>query len=341
MPDLHIGSFARDFRTACGTRAPALIFLTSLGSRWRANPFEGIPNPGFLTKPVKGSQLPRALARALGFAAGGGGAETAGVGLASALERRGLRILLAEDHPINRRVALKMLESLGIHAVSVVNGREVLATLAREEFDLVLMDIQMPELDGFETARQIRDPASPVLNRHIPIIAITAHALKGDRERCLESGMNDFLPKPIRPPDLVRILRQWVGLAPAVAGRPDRGGPVEEGVVFDRAGFLQRLSGDETTLEEVISQFLEDAARKLAALRSALETDDRETAARLAHSLKGVARTIGANALGEAAARLDSCVRQPREGPWEEAFRKVEAEFARFRDALGHPSPEA
>jgi CheY-like chemotaxis protein len=124
----------------------------------------------------------------------------------------GYRLLLAEDNPINQIVALGQLDALGFVADAVENGNEVLAALERETYDLILMDCQMPELDGYETSRQIR--AREAKGRHVPIIAVTAHAMKGDREKCLAAGMNDYLSKPFRQSDLVATLERWLPARP-------------------------------------------------------------------------------------------------------------------------------
>ncbi|MBC7292642.1 MAG: response regulator, partial [Thermoleophilia bacterium] len=123
--------------------------------------------------------------------------------------QRSLRVLVAEDNPTNQLVALRLLEKMGHQPTAVSNGREAVETLAREAFDLVLMDVQMPEMDGFEATRVIRDPNSPVLDHQIPVIAMTAHALTGYREQCLAAGMDDYIAKPVQPEELAQVLERW------------------------------------------------------------------------------------------------------------------------------------
>jgi CheY-like chemotaxis protein len=125
-------------------------------------------------------------------------------------QKRKVRILLADDNVVNQQVALKILSRLGYQADAVANGQEALEALARESYDLVLMDVQMPEMDGFEATAEIRNHKSDVLDHNIPIIAMTAHAMKGDRERCLEAGMDDYASKPINPKVLSQKIEQWV-----------------------------------------------------------------------------------------------------------------------------------
>jgi CheY-like chemotaxis protein len=133
---------------------------------------------------------------------------------------RPAHILVAEDNFINQKVALKILEKLGYRAEAVANGEEAIKALKRIPYDLVLMDCQMPELDGFDATRAIRGPDSPVLDSNIPIIAMTANAMKGDRERCLEAGMDDYIAKPVQPQILVETIEQWLSDRPVLTSAP-------------------------------------------------------------------------------------------------------------------------
>ena len=132
-------------------------------------------------------------------------------------------MLLAEDNPINQKVALAMVEKLGYHADAVANGLEALDALGSRPYDLVLMDIQMPEMDGLEATAQVRDPKSAVRGHDVPIVALTAAAMKGDREKCLAAGMNDYLTKPLRPEELGRMIERWAaGAGGKLRWRPGR-----------------------------------------------------------------------------------------------------------------------
>ncbi|OQA74865.1 MAG: Signal transduction histidine-protein kinase BarA [Lentisphaerae bacterium ADurb.Bin242] len=131
-------------------------------------------------------------------------------GLVAALSQKGGRILLVEDIVTNQIVAMAMLKKFGLQVDAVSNGREALFALEKADYDLILMDLQMPEMDGYETTRQIRSPRSPVRNPQIPVIAMTAHVMQSDRDRCLDVGMNDFLSKPILIPVLAKILGKWL-----------------------------------------------------------------------------------------------------------------------------------
>jgi CheY-like chemotaxis protein len=236
--------------------------------------------------------------------------------------RECLRILLAEDNTVNQRLAVRYLEKQG-HAVAVVaNGREVLTALEEESFDLVLMDLQMPEMGGFEATAHIREREQGT-GRHLPIIALTAHAMKGDRERCLEAGMDGYLPKPVQGPQLLRAIAD---LLPAA--------PIEAPAASDRHALLAHLDGDEDLLREVAGLFLEDYPRLLEEIRAALTAGDAERLERAAHKLKGAVRNFSAGPALAAAQRLETLARQGDTAGREAAYRELEETLHQLRPAL-------
>jgi signal transduction histidine kinase/HPt (histidine-containing phosphotransfer) domain-containing protein len=221
------------------------------------------------------------------------------------LQRFKARLLLVEDNPINQRVAAVMLQRLGCRVDLAGNGREALELLARIPYDLVFLDCQMPVMDGFETARRIR--ALEQDGRHLPLIAVTAHALAGDREQCLDAGMDDYLPKPVTIDALHRKLVQWLPEAartgaPAVTGKSQDVAPPLETRVIDE---LRTLMADEFPV--VIGEYLDMAPRYLAQLRAAADAGDTRRFLHAVHSLKGASVNVGAAQLAhhcEEAARL-------------------------------------
>ncbi len=222
----------------------------------------------------------------------------------------GLRVLLAEDNATNRLVASAILERLGCAVHCVADGAEALEFLARERVDAVLMDCQMPELDGFEATRRIRAGAQGVLDRAVPVVALTAYALAGDRERCLAAGMDDYLAKPIRPDELRRKLAAQVS-SPArcvptecVASGTGAGGCACE--VFDERALLERLLGDEDLLREILDASLSEVPHQVERVLAAAQRDDPSDFGVELHSLKGAAANLGALRLAEAARELDS-----------------------------------
>jgi len=202
------------------------------------------------------------------------------------------RLLLVEDNAVNCEVCLSILEQLGYKDVQVASdGREALDTLATGDFDLVLMDCQLPEIDGYQATRLIRDPSTPVRRHDVPIVAMTAHALAGDRQECLAAGMNDYLSKPIDPDALARTIAKWTGAVPQAA--------------FDFDGLLDRLMHNRAAAHRVLSRFVDDIPRQLVLLSQALERQDGDAVRVAAHSIKGAAANVGGEQLRQVALRIE------------------------------------
>jgi signal transduction histidine kinase/CheY-like chemotaxis protein/HPt (histidine-containing phosphotransfer) domain-containing protein len=217
-----------------------------------------------------------------------------------------LRILLAEDNATNQLLALSILKKQG-HTVTVAsNGKEALAALEREEFDLVLMDVQMPEMDGLEATAIIRARERQT-GRHLPILAMTAHAMKGDREQCLAAGMDGYLSKPIEPAELRKavagLARREPSPAPSPAVRPTFR-------AVDEAGALARIDGDRGLLQELIRLLLKDCPGLMTSLRAAVVAGDGQALSRAAHTFKGAVLPFGADRLRDAIQRLEIMGRQ-------------------------------
>jgi CheY-like chemotaxis protein len=227
-------------------------------------------------------------------------------------------VLVAEDNVVNQRVAVGMLERAGHRAVVVENGRQALAALSREAFDLVLMDVQMPELDGFETTAAIREhERERARKRHVPIVALTAHAMKGDAERCLAAGMDAYLAKPLQPAELIAVI-----------------GRLAHDTAIDRERLLERVGGDASALAEVARIFLADAPRRLGEIRRAIAKRDARALRAAAHTLKGAVANFGAQSAVEAALELQKI---GDAGELDEAptvLERLEAELKAVRRAL-------
>jgi CheY-like chemotaxis protein len=212
MPDIDGETLGAKIKDDPEVRDTLLVMMTSLGERGDAARLEAVGFSAYLTKPIKQSVLRDTLESVLGCkqqAAVTGRQPIITRHLISESRRGKVRILLAEDNAINQKVALRILENLGYRADAVANGQEAIRSLEMLPYDLVLMDCQMPEMDGYEATRRIRDPNSKVLAHDIPIVAMTAHAMRGDREKCLEAGMNDYLTKPVLPQTLSEMLEKW------------------------------------------------------------------------------------------------------------------------------------
>jgi PAS domain S-box-containing protein len=329
-PDVQGDELGRQIKSDPLLAETALVVMTSVGRRGDAARFREAGFSGYLTKPVKASQL-RSLLATLTGRSGPGQADLPMVTRHTVAEaqRRKSRLLLAEDNITNQKVAIKVLEKMGHRVDAVANGAEAIRVLRTMPYDLVFMDVQMPEMDGFEATRRIRDPQTGVRNPLIPIVAMTAHAMKGDRERCLESGMNDYVSKPINPREVADAIARWLTVepgpgdvsAPAASAVPAAvppqataapveplqatPAPVEPSALPTRSSLLDRLGGDEEVFVEVIKIFLEDAPHLLTGMDDALNAGDAKTLRRLAHTLKGSSGTAGAEALQQASLRLE------------------------------------
>jgi CheY-like chemotaxis protein len=214
-------------------------------------------------------------------------------------------VLLAEDNVVNQRVAVRLLEKRGCAVTVAGTGREALAALAQERFDLVLMDVQMPEMDGLEATAEIR-AREELTGEHIPIIAITAHAMNGDRERCLEGGMDGYVAKPIEAPALFVAIGDVLGSSCArISVEASDVRDPNSCVVFDRTAALARVEGDVELLCQLASLFLDHYPEMLVAIRDAIGRGDSQAVERSAHILKGSAGNLAAVAVCRAAERLE------------------------------------
>jgi signal transduction histidine kinase/DNA-binding response OmpR family regulator len=215
---------------------------------------------------------------------------------------RHLRILLAEDTPVNQTLAVHILEKQGHSVYAVENGQAALEALAQHPFDLVLMDVQMPVMDGLEATAAIREQES-ISGGHVPILAMTAHAMQGDRERCLAAGMDDYVAKPMQPAQLLTAIERLVIDAedlPIPALEPP----------LDLPAALRIVDGDPNLLLDLVTMFLEDHPKAVAELEDAINREDASCTERLAHSLKGAVATFGAHTAYSLAYELERCGHQ-------------------------------
>jgi PAS domain S-box-containing protein len=346
MPDTDGESLGRAIKADSGLRDTHLVMMSSLGKRGDAKRLKDIGFSAYLTKPVKQSQLYDCLAMVLG--GGAGPAKTPDAALITRhtlheARRRKVRILLAEDNLVNQQVALGILEKLGFAADTVANGREAIRALETVPYDIVLMDVQMPEMDGLEATRAIRSGKTGVPNPRIPIIAMTAHALKGDRERCLEAGMDDYITKPIAPQALAEALEKWMDKAqkqPLAAPTP--GGetkPSADPPIFDRQALSARLMADADLLREIIAGFLEDMPRQLQALKRHLDRHDAGSAGNQAHAIKGAAANAGGMALSAAAGEMEKAGKTGRPEEIAALMPELERQFDLLRTKMQEGKP--
>jgi PAS domain S-box-containing protein len=317
MPDMDGLALAREIRRHRNERELPLVLLTSLG-RLPQGESSGLFAVQ-LAKPVKASQLYNALVRALSEPALAPIA--AGEAVAQETRRSSLRILLAEDNAVNQKVALRLLDQLGYRADVVSNGLEALAALEEQSYDAVLMDVQMPELDGLDASRRIHDRWSA--DTRPRIIAMTANALPEDREACFAAGMDDYLAKPIRPHELAAALGR-------VRPGADGGSVSLDAAAFDS---LRELGGDEF-LGEVIETFLDEAPTLLATLSGSLEQGDAEELRRAAHSLKSNGQTFGARDFAGLCRQLEERAKRHELDGASGLIDRIEHEYGALAEAL-------
>ena len=321
-------------------KPPAVIMVTAYGREEIMKQAEGVGIKGFLIKPVNQSVLFNTIMEAYGhhehrpfhgLPSQALSAETMGT-------IRGARLLVAEDNEINQQVAREILESAGLVVDLANNGREAVEKARANRYDAVLMDIQMPELDGLQATTELRHDGRLA---DLPIIAMTAHAMSGDRERSLAAGMNDHVTKPIDPDSLfpvllrwVRMGEQWAGSTPpseseATTRREDPPPRIEGLPGIDYATGLRRMAGNKTLYSRLLRDFHRDYATSIDGIRVALQEDRLMDAERQVHTLKGVAGNLGAMELHRTAQELDSALRLGELGKVESLLPDVERELSR------------
>ena len=323
-----------------------MVMLTSLGMRGDARRFEEIGFAAYLTKPVRHQELKSVLSLILTDKDA-----TRKKSIAtrhSTLERlpsfsgSKARILLADDNITNQQVTLGILKKFGFRADAVANGAEALKALETIPYDLVLMDVQMPVMDGLDATRHIRDPQSAVLNHSIPIIAMTAYAMQGDREKCINAGMDDYVSKPVRPQVLAERLEKWLpgGLN---EGMQIKGEQMQEKAeetqipelpVWDKAEMMERCMGDKDLAETLVNGFLMDAPQHIQALKISLRAGNASEAEYLAHTIKGASANLSGERLRAVAFEMEKSARTGDLTVASSRMTELEIQFERLKEVM-------
>jgi two-component system sensor histidine kinase/response regulator len=331
-----------------------IIMLTSLGLRGDAAHCRDLGIFAYLVKPIKQSELFDAITLALSRK------ETEGITkgeipvtrhtIREQRRQKKLKILLAEDNEINQRMAVRMLEKQGYSVVVAENGKQAVEHLERDSFELVLMDVEMPEMDGLTATREIRNLKRETRNsegqassiKHpssgVPIIAMTAHAMKGDREKCLQAGMDDYVSKPIKAEELFTVIEKYAhGFQDTKKRESLRDSGNDEQAskeVFDLSKALEVVGGDMGLLKEIATLSFETLPENLKMIRDAISRSDASALERAAHSLKGSVGNFGATRAFEAAYRLEILGREGRLGETESALSKLDEELNLLNSAM-------
>jgi PAS domain S-box-containing protein len=304
----------------------ALIMVSSLALRGEVSPLREAGFDAYLTKPVRQMQLFDCLAAVLGIKKDTKQTQSPRKFITrhtiNESKRRGWRILLVEDNLTNQMVATGILENLGYQPSIANSGTEAIIALETSSYDLVFMDCQMPDMDGFETTAIIRDPHSGVMNHTVVIIAMTAHVMKGDREKCIASGMDDYLSKPIKSSELADMLLKWLKklenepisgtihdiefydntMESKTPESSDSPGTVS---VFDVAGLMDNLDNDSNLARTILIAFFNDIPNTISQLQDALAKADTTNICLYAHTIKGASSNACAVALQEIAFRME------------------------------------
>jgi CheY-like chemotaxis protein/HPt (histidine-containing phosphotransfer) domain-containing protein len=332
MPEMDGFTVARCIRDIPSLPQPVMIMISSGSRQGDSLRARQLGIACHLSKPIKQSELRDAICRSLGAPpAPAEPSEPAASTPAPESPSRPLRVLLAEDNTINQKLALRLLQRRGHQVTVATDGREVLQALDQARFDLILMDVQMPNMSGFECARAIRQ-VEKLSGTHIPIIAMTAHAMAGDRERCLEAGMDDYLSKPITPRALFDAIDRVRGPAAPSSAPPPAVSDTDK--VFDMDSALARIDGDQELLAEVVALFQRECPKMLAEVRDAIRRCDAATLEREAHKLKGALGALSAQPAAEAARKLEAIAHRGDLAEAAEACRSLEAELTRLEPEL-------
>ena len=339
MPEMDGFEMVRRIREQPGSDGLKFIILSSANRPEDKSRAAELGIACCMTKPVTQSHLLNAITNALGTARGDeetAGGLTAGVG-EDFVPRK---ILLAEDGLVNQKVAVRLLEKRGHHVTAVSDGQLAVEAFQRDAFDVILMDVQMPTLDGFAATAEIRELEKDGGGR-IPIIAMTAHAMKGDRERCLDAGMDDYVAKPFRPLDLFRAIEEACPGSPRATPAP---GDAAESAkvdaeaagepVLDRKQALANVGGSENVLVEMAEMFAEEGPKQLAEIEAAHASGDLKLLQRAAHTLKGSAALFAASDAANAARRIEFMARDGDLADFDEAWADLREGIIRLQDAL-------
>jgi signal transduction histidine kinase/DNA-binding response OmpR family regulator/HPt (histidine-containing phosphotransfer) domain-containing protein len=334
MPEMDGFDLAEQIKQHPELTKATIMMLSSAGQPGERARCHELGVAAYLTKPIKQSELLDTIMTVLGTPSART-REPSPAPQGSVPARRRLHFLLAEDNAVNQRLAERMLEKRGHTVVVANNGKAALHALEHEAFDLILMDVQMPEIDGLEATMAIR-AKEKATGAHIPIVAMTAHAMQGDRERCLAAGMDGYVSKPLQAQELFAVVES---LAPARAeAQTDTPvgatlpGPMEP--VFDRNVALDRVQGDHELLREIVGLFFEETPALMRQIEEAIAHRDAKALERAAHTLKSSVGTFGAKAAFDVAQRLETLGRGGDFTNAEMAYAELEHEMARLEPAL-------
>jgi len=348
MPGMDGKQLAKMILKAPADSQPRLILLASIGQKGQAEEFARLGFSGYLTKPIRKYQLLDTMVRALDGKPFSHPIITRHI--VDENRRRAGQILLVEDNKINQEIALEIIQSAGFAAEVAENGAEAIGLLRKKHFDLVLMDCQMPVMDGYECSEKVRSGHAGKLNIEIPIIAMTANAMKGDREKCLASGMNDYIAKPVSPESLRNIIHQWVKEEKRAENSlpiiPEQhaGTAMKENdtlLVFDHDAFMARVMQKRSLAETLIQSFIPDSQTILQDIHESLNKADYQLLKRHLHTVKGAAANVSALQVSECSRKLELSLRNALDNEGEVKKEEIQKELEILDSTLQEFQAEA
>jgi two-component system, sensor histidine kinase and response regulator len=341
MPGMDGMELARAIKADPAISSTRLVLLTSMGRRGDSAEARQAGIEAYLTKPVKQSELYDTLATVIGAPENTPEKDPGLVTRRSLRERVAdsrVRILVTEDNAVNQKVAVRMMEKLGYRADVAANGLEALEALSRGSYEAILMGVQMPEMDGYAATKEIREREGT--QRHTPIIAMTANAMQGDREKAIEEGMDDYVSKPVKLVELGAVLERWVSKEDEEEAEADTTTPARE--VGEGSVDLSVLLGlrelqevdEPDILNELIELFVKEVPSELEALREAAQRGDAQNVEQIAHTLKGSSANMGAIRMEALCTELEEMGRSEELAAVPAQISRLEEEFGRVRAVL-------
>ncbi|MGB2697545.1 MAG: response regulator [Candidatus Zixiibacteriota bacterium] len=341
MPEMDGEQTLRAIKDDPAVSDTVVIILTSIGTRGDAARLEALGCAGYLMKPIKQSQLYDAIITILGLQKTRTKVKPIPIVTRHTIaeqKRRTVHILLVEDNPMNQKLAVALLKRAGYSVHPVENGVKAIEALKRTAYNLILMDVQMPEMNGFEATKAIRQMEDE--KKHIPIIAMTAHAMKGDKERCLKAGMDDYVSKPIEPQELFDAIEKWTKFQ-------DHREAIKEQIYIKKENQLKdipieletaidRFCGDRELFEKMLEEFLDFVPKQLRILDKAVKKGDVETVDREAHSLKGLAAQLSVNGLADLSLNLELLGRKGNLVGANDELDKMRTEFQHLKEYINN-----
>ena len=347
MPELDGFDVARIIKDAPSGKDVKIIVLSSIGQRGDSDRCKEIGISGYLPKPIKQSELLDAIMMTMGLPS----EETPPIITRHKIyeKRKSFNILLAEDNLINQTLAIKLLETRGHRVTLASNGIEAVDAFKKSDFDLILMDIQMPKMDGFEATREIRKletgnpQQSPVANHQssiysIPIIAMTAHAMTGDREKCIDAGMDDYVSKPIKPEAFFSVINKVARKSHSEKEQkrpqPPQSTKAFSLKTFDLSVAMETVLGNKDLFREIAGMFIESCPDYIAKIKVGIAGNDAGMLEREAHSLKGAVGNFGAKKAYNAAYHLEKLGKEGKMATSEEGLAKLEIVLNEFASEM-------